>query len=549
MSTPRTLIIGLDGATFDLIDPLAAQGRLPNLSRLMSEGSRAVLRAFPNMNSASAWSSIVTGCNPGKHGVYDFGDSPNAGKPGWRPITARNRRRDPFWRILSDAGRKVGVFNVPISYPADPINGWMISGMDAPGPASPGFTQPPGLIADLRSAGINYVLDVPNLGAQHQRNPFSMPQSVRDMVTARARTVSYFIERQQPDAVIVVFTATDRMQHFYWGDGSVEQNDRTWQPISELYQLVDEWIGRLCSQCGPACNVIVVSDHGFGLAQPASAGVNRLLAQLGWLHYRTGPAGGQTLRERTLAWMLKTGRRWLPGRLQYAGAVRFPALRQQALRAQSFGGIDWPRTRVYFSRYGGGVITEAPLADASVASLSYDSVCEQVSAVIMKVVDPQTGRPVAKRVWRRSELYSGPSAGSAPDLHIEWDEDALGEQLCYPDGQRTIITGGRPRGLALRGRHRSEGIFIARGPDVRQGVVLPSITHYDVAPTILYLQDAPIPQDVDGQVLVGMLSEQSLASRPVRLTQRQDSSTSSTEVLSEAETRIIEQRLRDLGYL
>ena len=90
MTEPRTLIIGLDGATFDLIDPWIARGHLPTLARALREGARGALRAFPNMNSASAWTSIVTGCNPGAHGIYDFG--------GERTVYDASVKRDsPFY--------------------------------------------------------------------------------------------------------------------------------------------------------------------------------------------------------------------------------------------------------------------------------------------------------------------------------------------------------------------------------------------------------------------------------------------------------------------
>src|ERR1043166_9161730 len=108
MNKPRTLIIGLDGATFDLIEPLVRAGHLPALARLMTHGVHGSLQAWPNMNSAAAWSSMVTGYNPGQHGVYDFGHAPQQRGHGWHPTTATCRRKDPFWRLLSAAGQRVG---------------------------------------------------------------------------------------------------------------------------------------------------------------------------------------------------------------------------------------------------------------------------------------------------------------------------------------------------------------------------------------------------------------------------------------------------------
>ncbi|UCC63889.1 MAG: alkaline phosphatase family protein [Anaerolineae bacterium] len=155
MNTPRTLIIGLDGATFDLIEPWARAGHLPALARLMAQGVHGPLRAWPNMNSAVAWSSMLTGYNPGEHGIYDFGRAPLQRADTWRPTTAADRRKDPFWRLLSAAGQRMGVINVPISYPADPVNGFMLAGMDTPGLHSSGFAHPVDLRDELRRQGID----------------------------------------------------------------------------------------------------------------------------------------------------------------------------------------------------------------------------------------------------------------------------------------------------------------------------------------------------------------------------------------------------------
>lgn len=148
MNRARTLIIGLDGATFDLIDPLVRTGYLPTLATPMAQGARGPLLSWPAMNSAASWSSIVTGYNPGQHGEYSFGQQwktlPQQGYD-WHPTTGSARKKDPFWRLLSAAGRWVGVINVPISFPAEPVNGFMLAGMDAPRVNSPGFAHPPEL--------------------------------------------------------------------------------------------------------------------------------------------------------------------------------------------------------------------------------------------------------------------------------------------------------------------------------------------------------------------------------------------------------------------
>jgi predicted AlkP superfamily phosphohydrolase/phosphomutase len=112
MSTPRVLVIGMDVATPELIEPWAEAGELPALSWLMRERAYGPLQTWPSVNSAAAWTSPVTGCNRAKHGIYDFGDIRPWREHHWRPVTGADRKRAPFWRCLSAAGQKVGLVNV-----------------------------------------------------------------------------------------------------------------------------------------------------------------------------------------------------------------------------------------------------------------------------------------------------------------------------------------------------------------------------------------------------------------------------------------------------
>ena len=209
MTSPRTLIIGLDGATFDLIDPLIEAGELPTLKRIMSEGVRGILETWPNTNSAAAWSSMATGYNSGQHGIYHFGEAISRRGVPWRPVTAIDRKKDPFWRILSAAGQFVGVINMPITYPVDQINGFMLAGMDTPGVSSPGFAHPRDLRSELARQGIDYIIDVADLGAASKRNPHRLPESVERMIDARSRTILHLMQTRSWDVLMAVFVATD----------------------------------------------------------------------------------------------------------------------------------------------------------------------------------------------------------------------------------------------------------------------------------------------------------------------------------------------------
>lgn len=553
MSTPRTLILGIDGATFDLIEPWARAGHLPNLSRLMAEGVHGPLRAWPNMNSAAAWTSMVTGYNPGQHNIYGFSDPvPRVGLA-WHPTTALDRKKDPFWLLLSAAGQQVGILNVPISYPADPVNGFMLSGMDAPGIHSPGFSQPPGLLDELAQEGIEYVLDVSGkLAFQSHRDPCTLPASVPEMVEARTRAVLHLMRTRSWDVLMAVLIATDRVQHHFWPAAGTSLDAPEWAPIRTVYQLVDSFLGQLLQRIDENTTVLVVSDHGFGPRPRAPYALNRLFARVGLLGGRPGQArrSSQCLRN-----LFLFGRQVIPLRVQEALIQAMPGLHTRAVTEHRYWGLDWSRTRVFASRYGGSVYVnlQGRQPEGIVAPEDVDSLLERVRDVVSNLTDPATGRQLVRGVYRREDLYHGPYLDDAGDLVIEWDREALGDALCYQSEGTPIIVEAPERGGAegrWTGTHCHHGVFIARGPYIKPGGVVETPCLYDVAPTILYLQDHPVPNDMDGRVLAEIFAGGRLERKPVRWMEPISSAIGADlPALDAGEARQVEDRLRGLGYI
>ena len=551
MNTPRTLIIGLDGATFDLIGPWVRKGHLPALEKLMAEGIHGPLKAWPNMNSASAWTSMVTGHNPGEHSIYDFGDALPQRDSEWHPTTGADRQRDPFWRLLSDAGQYVGVMNMPISYPADPVHGFMLAGMDAPGTHSSGFAHPPDLLDELRRQGIHYILDVPDLGTSSQRDPYRLPGAVQEMMDVRARTLLHLMRTRPWDTLMAVFVATDRVQHFFWPEGETSPEGHRWAPIQDLYQRVDAHLNELLKHVDANTTVLIVSDHGFGPAQSTKQCLNQLFAHLGLLQHREGGVG---LQSKLLKALLFQGRRVIPQRFQLPLAQAFPRLRIRAIDAQKYAGIEWSRTQVFSGLPGRNVRINlhGRQPEGVVPPEDYHLVREHVRNILMNLTDPDTGRRLVRTVHNREDLYHGPYTDQADDLLIEWEAGSLRNGICYDaEGKRIIIRApeGNNTRRGLTGTHHSEGTFIAYGPHIKPGATIAGATLYDIAPTILYLQGHPIPTDMDGEVLTGIFTEEHLHHHPIRHTEPTVARTQTAEDLDTRDIGKIEERLRDLGYI
>ena len=552
--SPRNLIIGLDGATFDVIDPLVAAGVMPVLASIMERGVRGRMLAWPNMNSAASWSSMITGYNPGQHGVFDFGaywESPTPAPEARHPTTGADRKKDPFWRILSVAGKRVGVINVPISYPADQINGFMLAGMDTPSVRSPGFAHPPDLLAELHRHGIDYILDVSNPGAQRARAPYKLPDDVKRLVEARSRTVLYMMQQHPCDVLMAVFVATDRMQHGYFPDLKSDVDSPNWTPIRDLYRQIDLFLGKAVALCGEDTTIMLVSDHGFGPARNASRSLNALFARLGLLAYRSAQRDARNV---LLSGLLEQGRRYIPSRFQFGLAHMFPVMHMRAVSARKFVRIDWPRTQVF--AHGLGCVSinlRGREPEGTVSPDDYDAVCERVRDVLLRLVNPGSSQRPVRAVHRRDEVYHGPFLSKASDLLIEWDYSTIGDSLSLVDGADEISISGASadeRRRSGKGGHHPEGIFIACGPDIRKGGSVTNVRVYDIAPTVLYLQDQPVLTDMDGKVLSDIFEDEYVRQHPVR-TAAPEASAASTDApgLDAEDEKIIEQRLRDLGYI
>lgn len=553
-NAPRTLIIGLDGATFDVIDPLVRGGFLPTFERVMRGGARAALSAFPDMNSAAAWSSLVTGYNAGEHGIFHF-------DPNWhrlsqrgiktRPALGADRRRDPFWRVLSRAGKRVGVINVPLSYPADTLNGFMLAGMDTPGVHSKGFSFPPLLYEELRAQGIAYEIDTLNLARLAERDPYRLPAQIQRMTDARGRAMLYLASAKEWDVMMGVFVAPDRVQHFFWHDEDAGADSPSWRPLRELYQQLDGFLARVLSEMDAKTSLLIVSDHGFGRKRGALHSLNEVFARWGLLRdseHTRDPQGA------LLAKALAYGRRFLPSSLQYPLARLFPQAHLRALTAGGFSKIDWGGTKLFADPDGWGVYInlQGREPEGVVPPDEYETLRQHARARLLELRDGETNRPLLRAVHEREALFHGPFLERAPDLMLEWDFEAVGDAVTYEDDGGRVVVGQIRHSSSdekWKGTHRPDGVLIAYGAPIRQAHVLSRATLYDVAPTILHLQGQSLPAGMDGRVLSELFTPEFLREHPIRHSELPAPPALDPGVPLDQDLDRVTERLRALGYL
>ena len=530
----RLLIIGLDGATYRVLDPLFEEGALPNLKRIMDRGARGLLRSTIPVNSAAAWASFMTGKNPGKHGVFEFQVRPNPG--GQRMIaSSRSIHGDTLFQILSRHGLRVVAVNVPMTYPPHPVNGALVAGIPLPG-SSRSWAYPESLVDELDRAVDGYIISLPWRDVLGNVKPFLEQLTV--MTRKRAKATRYLMERYDPDVTTVVFVGPDRLQHCLWQ--LLDPNHARYQErearqhhgaIRDYFFELDKAVGEVLAGVGEETTVLVLSDHGFQAAEKQLA-LNEWLAEENLLRF---PRAGlwsliEPLRqmENPLIWRL---RNWW---------------RSNARTLAPKPGIDWSRTTAYAPwgfQQGVSVNLAGREAHGIVAAgAEYDELRNRLQAKLMALRDPENGRPVVREVRFREDCFQGPFLDMAADVVLVPEE---GFSVSPPPRLRSLF---RSTGWAC-GCHERDGILLAAGKGIRQERFAPGAAIQDIAPTALHLLGLPIPDDMDGRVLDELYSPEADFGAPEYEATSGSDGVEMQDIYTDEESRDLQDKLRGLGYL
>lgn len=571
---PKVLIIGLDGATFDLIKPWAEEGKLPTFKRFLEEGVHGDLQStFPPL-TAPAWTSFMSGKNPGKHGLYDFIE-PQPGSYEVRYTNARSRLAKTVWQILSESGKRVGIINVPMTYPPEEVKGYMISGLDAPDD-SRGTTFPAGLYRELEQKFGKVNASVRYLGyLKNNERRENVLKSLAEMDEHYLRMAQYLMKKDPVDLMMLVLTSTDAAQHFFWHymDRHHPHHDAAMAAtfgtaILGAYQRADRIIEELTASLPDESTVILMSDHGFRPTSARIVHLNRFLEGLGLL----------TLREPKRPWyhpggvldhLIKRGDNFLRGTLSPRQKERvarlFPQLRNKwEAHHTGLSSIAWEHTKAYCYEIvtcpsGIWVNLKGSRPQGVVhAGSEYDSLLRYIREKLYELKDPLTNRPLVTGVYRKDEIYSGPYLDHAPDLIVAWWEGIsfVGKPSfsTYRKGRGEVAeyVGAEPLGGGeWTGNHAANGILLMKGKGFKKGKRLEGADIVDVAPTLLYLLGVPHAEDMDGRVLSeafveGFAADHGLGGRAETVGGAMEFS---QETYSDMEARQIVERLRNLGYL
>lgn len=488
------LVLALDGATFDVIEPMRAAGELPNLARWIEQGHAAPLPSTTPPVTFPAWSSFMTGLEPAEHGIFDFTQK-LPGEYRVRFVNSTDREAPSIFRRISEAGGEVLVLGLPATHPPEPVNGLLVCGFDAP--VSTGTdarsASDPGLYREIAAAVGPWMRPALNESARaddfHERAVSTLLDRIdrkRDFALEALTRMRARSAGRLPALTMIVFSESDTAGHHYWRDHDAhsprhqpDASKARREALRAVYARLDAACGALRESVGPETLCVVLSDHGMGGASDKVVHLNRRLAETGLLHRREGPGrfvdrAARRLRDRALAWLPPPVAQQLFRRARAAAA-------ELESRAR-FGGLDWSRTLAFSEEAntnpGVWINLTGREARGCVAPGEYESVRERVLEALRDWRLP-SGQPVVRQARRREEVHRGRFCERVPDIVFELALDAgYGLSLVatpWADGGRQgagipsvarieASDGAGGRGRGMNGTHRGCGIWIASGP-------------------------------------------------------------------------------------
>ena len=505
---PRAFVFGIDGATFDLIDPLVAEGHLPNLAKLLAVSASAKTDCTWPAHTGPGWVSLVAAGHPGHHAIYQFFD---VQEPRYRAriVGSSDCGCSTAWDWLVASGYSLGLVNVPMSHPPRHLPGYQITW---PLMQTLHYAEPRSLLGELARAGSHFKSD---LAAMYRGNIGYIHEALAN-VDARVRSMKYLLRTHPVDVVMMVLTEADRVCHHYWHFSDVDHprythstEDVYRNAIRHIYESIDWALGEILSQIPDSCSVLVVSDHGFGPGHQ-SFSVHRWLSEVGLLAAQStnGSSGGE--REQA-SWFTERDVQ-----------------------------VDWERTQVYMPVPGSfslNVNQRGRQRQGIVNLADVEFILEDVTAALVDLRIPSNGRRVFSRILRREEAFSGMNSYSSPDLLLIPADESL---MVTPSLIDETWSASYQTGL-----HRHEGMWIHRSPGVRAGRLDFNIQLIDIFPTLLAELGVSIPCNVPGKVISRMF-------RTAPVDQR-----SKVPVFSEVANKeqpdwgddMLTKRLKDMGYL
>ncbi len=470
----KVVVVGIDGGSWNVLKPMCDRNELKGLRKIMEDGSWGFLESTLPPLTAPAWVSFYTGKNPGKHGIFDFVKL-ESGK------MKLNRSRDvkgkAIYELLSDYGIRSVIIALPLSFPPKiDFNGIMVSD----------FLYPQKEVYPKGSVDLsNYLVssDPSKIGEELIKDVI---ETTRSQVELGKRLFS----EEDWQFFFILFRETDTILHNFWEEVSSGRSH-----LLEVFKLVDEFLEWIIERIEDDMTIFVISDHGFSDYEYLVR-INKIFHDSGLLEPKIVRKEEASLLETHVksAFGTKKGRIRIP-KIFYR-MLMYPKVSTIVKKIYKlvFKGkevsylirVDYEKSKAY-------VLT--PLS--STIYLKEDGDYDRTFHEVLKLLSSleYQGKKVVKKVFTKNDVYNGDRLSEAPDFVVVTNGFILDSG----------ITGETFERFSQGGYHSLQGIFAAYGKNIRRGKVDAKI--YDLLPTILHALDLPIPEDVDGRVLVEIFAE------------------------------------------
>ena len=539
----KTFVLGIDGASPELIEKWSNEGKLPNLKKIIDNGVFGPLESTVPPITPCAWSSFMTGMNPGKHGVYDFFYLDD--KHQMRIHSSATRKAKDLWEYLAGNNIKSFVFNVPFTYPPKKINGTMITGFMTPS-TKVEFTYPPSVKNEILERFSNYR---PSQNSKYSETIAAQREFKAEsfaLSDLRFEVAGHLLGQEQYDFIMAVFNLTDHMQHWYWKymdetHCKYEPSEEFQDTILDAYRKMDDFLGHFLAQY-PDYNFFIISDHGCG-PRYKDVVINNWLKEQGYLFLkkRVSPVKNIMNRigiEKVIALGLNLGLWKILKNVPF-----FKSFIQRGLML-TYEDIDWEKTLAYsYGYYGPLYINKALLKSPD----AYEPLRNELIAKIQTITNPLDGTQLVTAVWKKEQLYTGPYLDHLPDIVIRMGDYSFTCSSTFPFSSNELFSDPKTFGS---GDHRQHGVIIAYGKAFKENYRIAGGRLMDLAPTILNMYDLTIPARMDGKVLENIFREGTLKGAKI---EKQDDTgpqgTSGGQSYTDEEEKTVKDRLKSLGYL
>ncbi len=549
MGKHKIIVIGIDGGSFDVILPLVERGEIPTIASLMESGSWGELESTVPPDTAPAWVSMMTGVNPGKHGIFFFLDNLHNNTRNGRPLGSADIKFPPLWSILSKEKKKVIFINVPFTYPPMEVNGIVISGMFIPNSAKV-VSYPPDIYTNLVNKLGEYKIDdwSPEVVGAERSNIHLHYDAIIEVLSRitekRKQATLMLLEDNDWDFSMVVFTAIDRLQHLFWefmeGNGNHALSSKYGKVICDGYKQIDNAIGEIVEKAGKDTTVVITSDHGFGPLKKHFF-VNRWLEEIGLLK-RKKNSGPRKITMTTPS-IDKIATKIFPNipLPEWTRKLHIPIPRIVA--RDRYEMIDWENTKAYIEQCGININLRGREPHGIVGpGKEFEEIVTFIQDQFSQLRDEsEPSVPIADWIKRKEDIYHGPSVAEAVDLYFSV------KNRTYLENARIDVKNKFGRPPIGSGMHRMNGIFIMSGPFCRKhDSISPRII--DITPTVLYLMGVPLVEGMDGRILEEIIDPVYLESHSMKRSRYSGDGKDGLHYSKEDEDKIIDS-LKGLGYL